>query len=284
MSEDKTSDRQRKSSVRRYMLQVTSTAIIKECCAFKYCTDRMLREAPAEIEGLRTLDDSQKSSNRMKLGVVSASMYACSTGRDVPAKNPWRAFFEPWPTRGREHPSRDAGRPCMHAHWEPKDPSDRGHAPARWISHSQKNVCRLLFGPSLDLRGRFQTRQKCCQDFCGPVPLQQWVRFGPRMPVKGLQNTPPILTNLAARSTWRLRGRHKVDKISRAQKKHRGQKKPGQVAISLSLLLKHQTVSVKMRCSQAAPQEIPLQQQKTDKANAQRERHASTMQDALQRC
>ena len=93
MSEDKTSDRQRKSSVRRYMLQVTSTAIIKECCAFKYCTDRMLREAPAEIEGLRTLDDSQKSSNRMKLGVVSASMYACSTGRDVPAKKPVEGVF-----------------------------------------------------------------------------------------------------------------------------------------------------------------------------------------------
>ena len=162
MSEDKTSDRQRKSSVRRYMLQVTSTAIIKECCAFKYCTDRMLREAPAEIEGLRTLDDSQKSSNRMKLGVVSASMYACSTGRDVPAKNPWRAFFEPWPTRGREHPSRDAGRPCMHAHWEPKDPSDRGHAPARWISHSQK---------------------KC---------LQAFVRTFPR-PARSLSNPPKML-------------------------------------------------------------------------------------------
>ena len=92
--------------------------------------------------------------------------------------------MEPWPTRGREHPSRDAS---MQGAKRPLGPG----SPTSKVDFTPARKCLQVFvGPSLDLRARFQTRQKCCQDFCGPVPLQQWVRFGPRMPAQGLQNTP----------------------------------------------------------------------------------------------
>ena len=53
---------------------------------------------------------------------------------------------------GREHPTRDAGIPCMHARTgSKKDPSDRVHGPARWISHPPKMFAGFFFGPSLDL-------------------------------------------------------------------------------------------------------------------------------------
>ena len=65
---------------------------------------------------------------------------------------------------------------------------------------------QVFLGPSLDLRDRFQARKNCCEDFCGPVPLQRWVHFGPRMPAQGLQRAAP--------STWRLKRLHKVDKMS----------------------------------------------------------------------
>ena len=61
-----------------------------------------------------------------------------------------------------------------------------------------KNVCRFLGDLPSTREVAFkpaQTVARCCEDFCGPVPLQRWVHFGPRMPAQGLQNTPPIRTS-----------------------------------------------------------------------------------------
>ena len=66
---------------------------------------------------------------------------------------------------GREHPTRDAGIPCMHAHWEQKGPLGPGSRTCKVDFTPAKNVCRVFFGPSLDLRGRFQTHQTTLPGF-----------------------------------------------------------------------------------------------------------------------
>ena len=107
---------------------------------------------------------------------------------------------------GREHPTRDAGIPCMHAHWEQKGPLGPGSRTCKVDFTPAKNVCRGFFGPSLDLRGRFQTHQTHVAGiFVDPCLCSAGFDSNPACLHRACR-TPP-------RSTWRrLTSLHKADK------------------------------------------------------------------------
>ena len=95
---------------------------------------------------------------------------------------------------------------------EQKDPSDRGHRPARWISHPQENVCRFLSDLPSTCELAFKPAKNVARIFVDPCLCSNGFVSGPAC-LRRACRTPPIRTS-AARSTWRLRGLHKVDKMS----------------------------------------------------------------------
>ena len=109
--------------------------------------------------------------------------------------NPWRAPFEPWPAGGAGASLEGCWQTLHACALGAKRPFGPRSRTSKVDFTPTKKGLQAFLGPSLDLRGRFQTRQNCCEDFCGPMPLQRWVHFGPRMPAQGLQNTPSIRTS-----------------------------------------------------------------------------------------
>ena len=144
-------------------------------------------------------------------------------------KNPFHAcyrFFEPVQgtfrtlanTGGREHPSRDAGRPCMHAHWEQKGLSDQGHGPARWISHPPQKVCRFFWDLPSTCEIAFKPAKTVARIFVDPCLCSAGFISGPaclRRACKGRLRLPGGL-NACTRSIKCPPSRHTTPDVHTA--------------------------------------------------------------------